>query len=284
MTVEIDKNSGFCFGVTRAIGDIEKILSEYKNIYCLGNIVHNNIEQERLKNLGLKTIDYKDIEKIKSEHLIIRAHGEAPKIYDELKKNYINIIDKTCPVVLKLQQKIRNIYLNNPNSQIFIFGKKQHPEVNGLLGQTNNTAIIISSYDEILEAEKKESIFLFSQTTANYEEYKKIQYYLSSLSNSNIKKFIFFDTICPSVKKRIPELIEFCKNHELIIFVSDNESSNGRMLYEICKSANKNSFFISSEKEIKKEWIKKYKNIGISGATSTPIWLMNKMQNYLLSF
>ncbi len=283
MIVEIDKNSGFCYGVTRAIGGIEKILTEHDKIYCLGNIVHNNIEQERLKELGLQTIGYSDIDNIKSEHVIIRAHGEAPIIYERLKKNNINIIDKTCPVVLKLQEKIKKKYLENPDSQIFIFGKKQHPEVNGLLGQTDNTAIIISSFEEISEVEKKDKMFLFSQTTANYDEYKKIHSYLTSYAKDNNKELEFFDTICPSVTKRIPELIKFCKNYELIIFVSDNESSNGKMLYEICKSVNENSFFINSEKDIKKEWLNNIHRIGISGATSTPIWLMNNIKNYLLN-
>lgn len=276
--IEIDKYSGFCFGVTRAISATESFLNKSEKIYCLGNIVHNNKEQERLKLIGLETIDYEKIDKIKNQNLIIRAHGEAPEIYKHLEANNINIIDETCPVVLKLQEKIKKIYSENPNSCILIFGKKKHPEVNGLLGQTNNTATIISSFDEVKNIKINFPFYLFAQTTANYDEYLKIQEYLKNFIKNDDSKKYFFDTICPSVKKRIPQLQEFCKKHDIIIFVSDYNSSNGKMLFEICKKANPNSYFVTSELDINQEWFKGLYSIGISGATSTPVWLMKKIE------
>ena len=284
MKIEIDKYSGFCFGVTRAISAAENLLESSGGIFCLGNLVHNNKEQERLKEKGLQTIDYKDITKITNEKLIIRAHGEAPEIYELLERNKIQIFDETCPVVLKLQEKIKTIYLENPDSQIFIFGKHGHPEVNGLIGQTNNTATIISSFEDIKKIKICFPFYLFAQTTANYDEYLKIQEYLGHyLPNKNTENY-FFDTICPSVKKRIPQLEEFCKNHDIVIFVSDYNSSNGKMLFEICKKSNKNSYFVTSTKEIRCEWFLDKNRVGISGATSTPIWLMQNIETEIYNF
>ncbi|MDR2836078.1 MAG: 4-hydroxy-3-methylbut-2-enyl diphosphate reductase [Bacteroidales bacterium] len=283
MQVEIDKYSGFCFGVTRAIKNTENLLNNSDNFFCLGNIVHNNKEQERLKKLGLSTIDYEDIDKLLNQNLIIRAHGESPEIYNILKRNNLNIFDNTCPVVLKLQQKIRKIYLQNPKNQILIFGKKKHPEVNGLLGQTNDSAIIISSFEEAKSIKMRFPFFLFAQTTADLDEYLKIQNYLKKFLSGNDHEDFFFDTICPSVKNRIPQLREFCKNHDVIVFVSDYESSNGKMLFDTCKKNNESSYFVTDEKDLKTEWFGNFKSVGISGATSTPIWLMENIKNEIIN-
>ncbi len=282
MKIEIDQYAGFCFGVTNAIKAVEKNVSSGSITYCLGKIVHNSMEEQRLRDLGLKEISYKDIPSVKENKVIIRAHGEPPATYKLLESNNIKIIDETCPVVLNLQKKIRKTYLENKSSQIIIFGKKGHAEVNGLIGQTDGTAKVISSFSEAADIDISKPFFLFSQTTSNFDEYKKIEEYLVNKSydkfgnSDNIK---VYQTICPSVIKRIPRLEEFCLKQDLVIFVSDDNSSNGKMLYEICKKANNNSYFITKPDELKKEWFYEMENIGISGATSTPLWLMEKAKN-----
>ena len=199
-----------------------------------------------------------------------------------MNNNNNTIEDNTCPKVLNLQKKIKNKYLENPDCQIFIFGKKEHPEVIGLLGQTNNSAIVISCLKEIENIDIKFPFYLFSQTTANYNEYSEIQEYLSSfIENNDEPENYFFNTICSSVKNRIPQIKEFCKKHDLIIFVSDKESSNGEMLFNECKKSNENSHRVASRDELKEEWFENIQNIGISGATSTPLWLMEEIKQYI---
>ena len=280
MKIEIDKYAGFCFGVTKAIKSAEKLTAKSDKIYCLGKIVHNSKEEYRLKQLGLKTVTYNDVKNIKNSKIIIRAHGEPPETYKLLKKNNITIIDETCPVVLNLQKKIREIYLQDTRCQIIIFGKKGHAEVNGLVGQTQGNAIVISSFNEIEHIDISKPVYLFSQTTSNYNEYKKIEKYLiDKTHNYTSLQVNIFQTICPSVRLRIPRLQEFCKQQDLIIFVSDNNSSNGEMLFEICKDNNPNSYFISNEDDIDTKWFLNIENVGISGATSTPLWLMENIKS-----
>ncbi|MDR2010806.1 MAG: 4-hydroxy-3-methylbut-2-enyl diphosphate reductase [Bacteroidales bacterium] len=282
MKIEIDKYAGFCFGVTKAIKAAEKNTSSDSKIYCLGKIVHNSMEEKRLQELGLEAVSYEDIPGIKGSKLIIRAHGEPPETYKLLKANDIEIIDETCPVVLNLQKKIRKIYLENKSFQIIIFGKKGHAEVNGLIGQTDGNAKVISSFSEAVNIDMSEPVFLFSQTTSNFDEYKKIENYLMNRSFEifgNYDNIKVYHTICPSVIKRIPRLEEFCLRQDLVIFVSDFNSSNGKMLYEICKRSNDKSYFITQPDELNKDWFNGIENVGISGATSTPLWLMEKIKN-----
>jgi len=281
MNIEIDKYAGFCFGVTKAIKSVESQAALSHDIYCLGKVVHNSKEEERLKKLGLKTIFHDQIEEINGKKLIIRAHGEPPETYKALRENKINIIDETCPVVLNLQKKIREIYSKNKNSQIIIFGKKGHAEVNGLVGQTEGTAKVISSLSEAEDIDVGQPIFLFSQTTGNYNEYKKIEVFLKDKSIKtlgNIDNIIVYQTICPSVIKRIPRLKEFCVKHDLIIFVSDFNSSNGKMLFEICRETNSKSYFLTDKNDLNPEWLNNIRSVGISGATSTPLWLMKDIK------
>lgn len=287
MIIEIDKYAGFCFGVTKAIKSSENHAAISKNVYSLGKILHNSKEEERLKKLGLKTINYDNIQNISKEKVIIRAHGEPPEVYDLLKKNNIEIIDETCPVVLKLQKKIQKVYDENKNVQIIIFGKKGHAEVNGLVGQTENNAKVISSLDEAKEIDITKPIFLFSQTTSDYYEYQQIEKYLKDKikeTTNKLDNIVVFQTICPSVIKRIPKLKEFCSKHDIIIFVSDYNSSNGKMLFDVCKETNENSYFVTDVQELNENWFVNKKNIGISGATSTPLWLMEEIKSEIKKF
>lgn len=286
MLVEIDKYSGFCFGVTKAISKAEELLKSNKELFCLGQIVHNKEEEDRLVKLGLKTLNHGNLNSFSNNNILIRAHGEPPETYKKARKNNLNVIDATCPVVLKLQKKIKETYLNHPDSKIVIYGKKGHAEVNGLVGQTENKAIVISNLKEAHNIDVGNSIFLFAQTTANHKDYNEVISYLKSKAESKYGKsnnIISFNTICPSVIKRIPYLEEFVKSKDLIIFVSDRESSNGNMLFAFCKKHNKNSFFVTNLQDVKKLDIDSNKTIGISGATSTPLWLMEDVKKYLIN-
>lgn len=284
MQVEIDKYAGFCFGVIKAINAAEELLNKSEDFYCLGQIVHNAKEETRLKNLGMKTLNnIKKLKSIKNKTILIRAHGEPPKTYIQALENNIKIIDATCPIVIKLQKKIKHAYDNNPNADIIIFGKEGHPEVNGLVGQTNNTAIVIGNVDDLSKIDLKQNIFIFSQTTSDYDKYQKI---ISTLENILTQKYDknynlkVYQTICPSVKNRIPRLKEFCKKHDLIIFVSDPNSSNGKMLFEICVSEKSDKVhFIKSPDDISPNWFNSINSVGISGATSTPLWLMEEVKS-----
>lgn len=279
--IYIDDKAGFCSGVTRAIDMAEHELNSNRQIFCLGSIVHNSMEEKRLLEKGLMTIRLEDFNKLNGANVLIRAHGEPPITYNNAKNNDIKIIDATCPVVLNVQHKIKTTFLNNSNAQIIIFGKKGHAEVNGLVGQTNNTAVVVSDRDDYSIIDFSKSIFLFAQTTANYIEYEKLINYLNEQSiklYGNIDKININQTICPSVIRRIPDIKKFCIKHDTIIFVSDKFSSNGKMLFKICKETNKSSYFISNSLDLKIEWFKQSKSIGISGATSTPYWLMQEVQ------
>lgn len=285
MVIEIDKYAGFCFGVTKAIQLAEELSADNNELYCLGQIVHNAEEEERLIKLGMKTISHNDIGKVEGKNMLIRAHGEPPETYEITKKNKVKVIDATCPIVITLQKQIRKKHLESPENQIVIYGKKGHAEVNGLVGQTNSTAIVISNIEEADLLELTKPIFLFSQTTSNYTEYLDIEKFLiekSIRTLGNTDKLTVYQTICPSVKNRIPRLQKFCIKHDVIIFVSDYKSSNGNMLFKICKENNIKSFFITNPNDLNINWFKGDVSIGISGATSTPLWLMEKVKTTVI--
>jgi 4-hydroxy-3-methylbut-2-enyl diphosphate reductase len=285
MKVEIDKYAGFCSGVIKAIGMAEKYSADGFEISCLGEIVHNSQEEKRLNSLGMKTIGYNDFEDLNGKRILIRAHGEPPETYEKAKESGIEIIDATCPIVLNLQKKIKQKYFENPECQIVIYGKKGHAEVNGLVGQTNSKAIVISNMAEANLLNLTKQTFVFSQTTSNNNEYEKIGEFLKNKSIGifgNEDNILIYNTICPSVKNRIPKLKEFCKDFDVIIFVSDEKSSNGKMLFSVCKENNVNSFFISSPDEMETWWFSDAATVGVSGGTSTPLWLMEEVKNKIL--
>lgn len=285
MKVDIDKYAGFCSGVIKAIGMAEKHSADGFKISCLGEIVHNSQEEKRLNRLGMKTIGYDDFPNLKGKRMLIRAHGEPPETYKKAKISGIEIVDATCPIVLKLQNKIKQKYIENPDSQIVIYGKKGHAEVNGLVGQTSGKAIVISNMEEANLIDLTKQTFVFSQTTSNSNEYERIGKFLRNKSeeiHGNQDNIFIYSTICPSVKNRIPRLKEFCENYDVIIFVSDEKSSNGKMLFSVCKENNQNSFFISAPEEIKESWFCGKDSVGVSGGTSTPLWLMEEVRNKIL--
>lgn len=286
MKVVIDKYAGFCFGVINAINSAEKFSKDDQGIFCLGEIVHNSKEEKRLVDGGMKTIKIDDLDDMSGKRVLIRAHGEPPQTYEEIVKSGNSVIDATCPVVLKLQKRIKEKAEENPNNQIVIYGKKGHAEVNGLVGQTNGNALVISSIDDAKLLDLSKKTFLYSQTTSNFAEYIKIGELLSKLSfqlNGSADFITVYQTICPSVKNRVPHLREFCGKSELILFVSDENSSNGKMLFDICKEVNPNSHFITGQEDILIEWLNGVESVGISGATSTPLWLMENVSSFLIN-
>lgn len=280
MEVIIDENAGFCFGVTNAISKVEKHLNQNSNLYCLGELVHNEEETIRLQNLGLKTITYNDFSKLYGQIVLFRAHGEPPSIYNLAKQNNITIIDATCPIVLKLQQKILENYKKNPQSLTVIFGKKDHPEVLGLNGQVDNNAIIIQQKEDLQLIDYKKDIFLYSQTTMSSCDYDAIAEEIDKRykkENPN-GKFVKIASACRSVGQRAENLNNFCKNFDVILFVGGKKSSNAKYLFESCKKINNNTFFVSSAKDLTKEMFKSSQKVGITGATSTPKWLLNQIK------
>ncbi len=283
MEVVIDTNSGFCFGVIKAIDAAEKHLAlDDSPLFCLGEIVHNNEEVSRLENEGLQTISHQQIKDISGKRLLIRAHGEPPETYKQAKDHALNVIDATCPVVLKLQQRIRKGYqeMKKVNGQIVIFGKEGHAEVNGLVGQTDNQAIVINAFEDVQKIDFSRPSRLFSQTTQSVELFKELVEIIEQEYEKKMKDlslFKAFDTICRQVSNRAPQLKKFATAHQVVLFVSGKQSSNGKYLYQICKEANKNTYFISSEQEIDSSWFVHVEKVGICGATSTPMWLMEKV-------
>ena len=275
LQVEIDSNSGFCFGVVYAIEMAEDHLKEHGQLYCLGDIVHNDKEVERLQELGLKIISHDELKKLKDATVLIRAHGEPPETYLTALENNLELIDASCPVVLKLQNRIRNAY--DEDRQIVILGKKGHAEVNGLVGQTQQEAIVISSEEEAEKLEIDKPVSLFSQTTKG----TKLLYSIREKMSDKFEDFKFNDTICRQVSNREPELQKFSDKHEVIIFVSGKKSSNGKALYQTCKAINPESYFISGVEELNLDWIKGKKSVGICGATSTPMWLMEEVADFI---
>jgi 4-hydroxy-3-methylbut-2-enyl diphosphate reductase len=285
LKINIDKNSGFCFGVVYAISMAEAELQQGEKLFCLGDIVHNDMEVERLKSMGLKIINHNEYKSLHDCKVLIRAHGEPPETYKIALENNIQLIDASCPVVLKLQNKIRLGYDDclNKEGQIVIYGKEGHAEVNGLVGQTKGKAIIINSEKDIDKIDFSKPIFLFSQTTQSKDGFQKLKNKIEELILKNggksINTFLSVDSICRQVSNREPQLKKFATEYQVIIFVSDEKSANGIFLFNVCKSVNPNTYLISQISELKKEWFKNVKSVGISGATSTPMWLMKNIAN-----
>ena len=282
MKIEIDNGSGFCFGVTTAIKKVEEELKKDNGeLYCLGDIVHNGMECERLKNMGLITINHDDLEKLHGRKVLLRAHGEPPTTYRTAEENGIEIVDATCPVVLQLQKRIRAQYEEKPDAQIVIFGKSGHAEVLGLVGQTNGNAKVIEHLEDAEGLDFDRDIYLYSQTTKSLEEFGRLITYIREHISPNAH-FESFDTICRQVANRMPNIAKFASRHDLILFVSGRKSSNGKVLFNECRKINKNSYQIESEMEIQKEWLEGIETIGICGATSTPKWLMEHCRDKVL--
>lgn len=282
MIIEIDTNSGFCFGVVEAIHKAEDMLGKQEKLYCLGDIVHNNAEIDRLTRKGLVTINHDEFFTMKDTTILLRAHGEPPSTYEYAAKNNIKLIDATCPVVLKLQQRIQKSYKleNRKDYQIVIYGKRGHAEVNGLVGQTEGKAIVIEGTEDFNKIDFNRPVELYSQTTKDLEGFHHLARELKQKAVDVPVKI--HDTICRQVSHRIPVIHKFAARFDLIIFVSGKKSSNGHMLYNICKNVNPNSKFISAIDEINLEWIKRIGSVGICGATSTPKKLLEAVAQYII--
>lgn len=275
--VEIDDNSGFCFGVVFAISMAEDILDTEGKLFCLGDIVHNDEEVARLKAKGLQIIDHEQLKNIRNEKVLIRAHGEPPETYKLAMENQIELIDASCPVVLKLQNRVREAY--NDNEQILIYGKHGHAEVKGLVGQTNGEAKVVETFDELENMELPKKLQLFSQTTKRTKNLYKLK---STLEEKGIE-VDFNDTLCRQVSNRDVQLPNFVKKFDKVIFVAGLKSSNGKVLYDVCKENNPNTFFVSNKSELKKEWFNTNETVGICGATSTPQWQMEEVKEAILT-
>ena len=275
--VEIDRNSGFCFGVVNAIKKAENELDGRETLYCLGDIVHNSLEVERLRKLGLRTITHDEMANLRNRKVLLRAHGEPPSTYLLAQRNNIRIIDATCPVVLRLQQKIHNCYRKNgPQAQIIIYGKEGHAEVNGLVGQTDGTAIVVESLADLSKVDFSRDISLFSQTTNSLEGFKVMVNAIRKKLQQGVT-FSWYDTICRQVSNRMPGIKLFAVTHDVVYFVAGSKSSNGRILYDQCRNANPKSFFISHPDEVGNLLPEGAIRIGVCGATSTPKWLMEQV-------
>jgi 4-hydroxy-3-methylbut-2-enyl diphosphate reductase len=277
MKIEIDQGSGFCFGVTRAIGKAEEELNKDGHLFCLGDIVHNGKECDRLQRLGLTTINHEGLKGIRKSKVLLRAHGEPPSTYLLAEKNEIEVIDATCPVVLHLQERIKKEYDADceHKKQIVIFGKNGHAEVLGLVGQTEGTAIVIESTADLHKLDYHKDICLYSQTTKPLDEFRRIVEYIKE-NIAPEATFTYYDTICRQVANRMPNIREFANKHDVILFVCGKKSSNGRVLFKECKDANAQSYMIDTANEINLHWLQDCNSVGICGATSTPKWLMEE--------
>ncbi len=276
-TVEIDAGSGFCFGVTAAIRKAEEELAKGTLLYCLGDIVHNSDEVERLRSKGLVTISHEQMAELHDCKILLRAHGEPPSTYELARRNNIEIIDATCPVVLKLQQRIKKAYDSPLSPQIVIYGKVGHAEVNGLVGQTAGHAIVVENPSDLTKVNPNQTTHLYSQTTKSLNGLRHIAEELGSMLSENVE-FHSFDTICRSVAHRVDNLREFAKAHDAIVFVAGRKSSNGKFLFDECKAVNPHTQFISGPAELDMSLLADAKSIGICGATSTPRWLMEQVK------
>ncbi|MBR6827525.1 MAG: 4-hydroxy-3-methylbut-2-enyl diphosphate reductase [Prevotella sp.] len=279
--IEIDEGSGFCFGVTTAIKKAEEELAQGETLYCLGDIVHNGMECDRLREMGLVTINHDDLRQLHDVKVLLRAHGEPPETYELARKNNIEIIDATCPVVLQLQKRIKKQYDENAHSQIVILGKKGHAEVLGLVGQTQSSAIVIENFDEVATLDFSRDIYLYSQTTKSLDEFHRIIDYIQTHISPEAT-FKSFDTICRSVANRMPNISQFATKHDLILFVCGRKSSNGKVLFNECLRVNPNTHLVEDPQEIKSEWLQDIKTVGICGVTSTPRWLMEQCRDAIL--
>lgn len=288
MKVTIDPYAGFCFGVKKTIELAEKELQENEKLYCIGDIVHNQEEINRLNKSGLVNIDITSPLQGKKSKILFRAHGEPPSSYQKANEEGVTLIDGTCPIVLRLQQEIKDAFveMKKVDGQVVIYGSRDHPEVIGLSGYANNEAIIIESVEDLEMIDFSKPIRLFAQTTRDKEKYNLIikETERKAIEVSSTPDYKNFNTICGQVSNRVPKLKDFCKKNEIIIFVSGKKSSNGKYLYNICKSENAKSYFISTEDEINPAWFTQVKTVGISGATSTPSWLMEKIAVQINTF
>ena len=275
MKIEIDSGSGFCFGVTTAIRKAEEELQQGGSLYCLGDIVHNGRECERLRQLGLVTVEHSNLSALKDTKMLLRAHGEPPQTYDTAEKQNIRLIDATCPVVLNLQRRIKADYDSDPQHkrQIVIYGKPGHAEVIGLVGQTEGKAIVIENINDVKRLDFNKDIQLYSQTTKSLEGFRSIVSYIEEHIQQPAE-FHYFDTICRQVANRIPNIRSFAAKHDLILFVCGKKSSNGKVLFGECLAVNSNSHLIDNPTEIDPTWFEDIESVGICGATSTPKWLM----------
>jgi 4-hydroxy-3-methylbut-2-enyl diphosphate reductase len=276
LNVKIDNSSGFCFGVVYAIEMAEDMLDEQGYLYCLGDIVHNDEEVKRLEAKGLRIIDREALKELKDEKVLIRAHGEPPSTYKLAIENNLTLVDASCPVVLKLQNRIKNSF--DKKEQIYIYGKHGHAEVEGLLGQTNQEAVVFQDINELDIDSLPREMTLYSQTTKSTDNFYKIKETLTEAGisvNAN-------DTICRQVSNRDKELRSFAGEFDKVVFVSGTKSSNGKVLYNVCKDKNPNTYFISNITELDKNWFKENDSVGICGATSTPMWLMEQVRDELL--
>ena len=278
LDVTIDTKSGFCFGVEYAIEIAEEILQQDGELYCLGDIVHNDMEVKRLEDMGLKIIDHDELKQMKDVKVLIRAHGEPPSTYDLAIKNNITLMDASCPVVLKLQNRIKKSH--DKKEKIYIYGKHGHPEVKGLMGQTGKDAIVFQDIKELDLDDLPASLTLYTQTTKSKEKFYEI---VSKLTKTGVEVNVN-DTLCRQVSNRDNQLQDFSNNFDKIVFVSGTKSSNGNALFNVCKQNNSNSYFVSSSNEIDRSWFSKDEKVGVCGATSTPMWLMEEVKDRILEF
>jgi len=278
LQVQIDANSGFCFGVIYAIQMAEDILNEQGYLYCLGDIVHNDEEVERLTRRGLRIIDHEIYRQLRNEHVLIRAHGEPPATYQLALENNLHLIDASCPVVLKLQNRIKTSY--DKKEPIYIYGKHGHAEVIGLLGQTENQAVVFENTEELLQKELPQNLTLYSQTTKSTDNFYKIKNLLIAKGHTVEAN----DTICRQVSNRDKDLRKFAAKFDKVVFVSGTKSSNGKVLYQVCKDTNPHTYFVSKVEELNPGMFQPYDSVGICGATSTPMWLMENVRDTLLAY
>lgn len=278
--IEIDDGSGFCFGVTTAIRKAEEELAESGTLYCLGDIVHNSMEVERLHARGLETIDHRQLAHLHGGRVLLRAHGEPPETYALARAHHMEITDATCPVVLQLQRRIKKQYADNPEAQIVIFGKSGHAEVLGLVGQTHGAAIVVENLDDVSHLDFSRDIYLYSQTTKSLDEFHAIIGYIQQHIRPGVT-FRSFDTICRQVVGRMPHIAAFAARHDMILFVSGRKSSNGRVLMAECQRVNPRSHHVERAAEIDPRWLEGVQTVGICGATSTPKWLMEECREHI---
>jgi 4-hydroxy-3-methylbut-2-enyl diphosphate reductase len=278
INIEIDQNSGFCFGVVNAINSAERELEKGGTLYSLGDLVHNSLEMERLRSLGLQTINRDELSVMRNETVLLRAHGEPPSTYKIAEKNDIVIVDATCPVVLQLQRRINDCYneMREHDSQLVIYGKRGHAEVNGLVGQTEGTAIVVETPDDLEKLDFDREIALFSQTTKPLDGFIEIVETIRKRMKEGVR-FRYFDTICRQVANRLPKIKSFVSRHDWVYFVAGQKSSNGKMLFEECRKSNPNIIFISDTSEITGPLPAGVRTVGVCGATSTPKWLMEEI-------
>lgn len=288
MEITIDKNSGYCFGVEYAIQMAEDEMEHIDILYCLGDIVHNGMEVKRLEEKGLRIIDREQLKELRDCKVLIRAHGEPPSTYKIALENNIELVDASCPVVLKLQNRVKHAYdkIVEDNGQIVIYGQVGHAEVVGINGQTNDEAIIITTEDDLEKIDFTRPVTLFSQTTKSTQGFYKIKDLIEekikeAAVDNKVPAFDANDSICRQVSNREPQLRKFSKEHDVIVFVSGKKSSNGKALYAVCKGENPRSYFVENESEILTDWFRPEDKVGVCGATSTPMWLMQNVSDYI---